>query len=282
MSSGDPPEIAPRAPLRAVFFDFDDTLADTATADAAAYSECAHRMGTAYGLSETRQDEIIAEYKRRLAEQPWNDDIEHVWAHRERLWAEAFGDDDKGIVMRHHVNALFRDQRLERLNLFKSVRRGIENLRMKNVHVLIITNGHHIVQREKLAVCGIYEAVKLENILVGGEEVLAGRAEKPDASIFHEACKRVGVAPHEVMHVGDSWTADMVGAQNAGLRWRVWVSRPTDDDDKQKPPTSNRAKTSDAVPRVENIDKFFELLDGWLDAHGTLPASNELLLDAPP
>ena len=153
-------------------------------------------------------------------------------------------------------------------------------MRAKNVHVVIITNGHHVVQREKLAACGIYEVVKLENILVGGEEVLAGRDEKPEASIFHEACKRVDVAPDEVMHVGDSWTADMVGAENAGLRWRVWVSQRPDDEkceSEQELSSSKRAKKVDAVPRVENIKEFFELLDEWLDEDGTLPASNNLL-----
>ena len=182
--------------------------------------------------------------------------------------------------MRHDVNSTFRDCRLEQLRLNSSVCGGIEKLRAKNVHVVIITNGHHVVQREKLAACGIYEVVKLENILVGGEEVLAGRDEKPEASIFHEACKRVDVVPDEVMHVGDSWTADMVGAENAGLRWRVWVSQRPDDEKcegEQELSSSKRAKKVDAVPRVENIKEFFELLDEWLDEDGTLPASNNLL-----
>ena len=285
MSREGDPNGASRAPLRAVFFDFDDTLAETTLADRVAYGECAIIMETVYGLSRKRRDEVIAAYKRRLAECPWNDEFAHVWTHRERLWAETF-DYDGGRAMFHDVNTAFRDYRLKHLHLNSSVRGGIEKLRAKNVHVVIITNGHHVVQREKLAACGIYEVVKLENILVGGEEVLAGRAEKPDASIFHEACKRVDVAPDEVMHVGDSWTADMVGAQNAGLRWRVWVSRRPDDEKcegEQELPSSQRAKKVDAVPRVANINEFFELLDKWLDEDGTLPASNdELLSDAEP
>jgi HAD superfamily hydrolase (TIGR01549 family) len=285
MSREGDPNGASRWPLRAVFFDFDDTLARTTLADRAAYRECAIRMETVYGLSKQRQDEVIAAYKRLLAERPWDDEIANVWMHRERLWAEAFGDDDKGLAMRHDVNNTFRDYRLDALNLDSSVSDGFEKLRAKNVHVVIITNGHHVVQREKLAACRIYKIVKLENILVGGEEVLAGRAEKPDASIFHEACKRVDVAPDEVMHVGDSWHADMVGAQNAGLRWRVWVSQRPDDEKcegEQEVPSSKRATNVDAVPRVENIKEFFELLDKWLDEDGTLPASNELLSDAEP
>ncbi|MCH7717022.1 MAG: HAD-IA family hydrolase [Gemmatimonadetes bacterium] len=41
--------------------------------------------------------------------------------------------------------------------------------------------------------------------------------EKPNAEIFAEACRRVGVPPHRVLHVGDSMTDDVEGARAAGL-----------------------------------------------------------------
>jgi HAD superfamily hydrolase (TIGR01509 family) len=41
---------------------------------------------------------------------------------------------------------------------------------------------------------------------------------KPDARIFHLAAARAGVAPAELVHVGDSERADVVGARAAGLR----------------------------------------------------------------
>lgn len=47
---------------------------------------------------------------------------------------------------------------------------------------------------------------------------------KPDARIFHEACRRLGVQPHEVLHVGDDWALDVAGAHGAGLR-SAWVRR---------------------------------------------------------
>jgi putative hydrolase of the HAD superfamily len=47
---------------------------------------------------------------------------------------------------------------------------------------------------------------------------------KPDARIFHEACRLVGAAPHEVLHIGDDWALDIVGAHGAGLR-SAWVRR---------------------------------------------------------
>ena len=47
---------------------------------------------------------------------------------------------------------------------------------------------------------------------------------KPDASIFHAACERLGMAPHEVLHVGDDSELDIVGAARAGLR-TCWINR---------------------------------------------------------
>ena len=50
-----------------------------------------------------------------------------------------------------------------------------------------------------------------------------GRA-KPDAGIFHAACERLGVAPCDVLHVGDDPEHDIVGAARAGLR-TCWINR---------------------------------------------------------
>jgi putative hydrolase of the HAD superfamily len=49
-------------------------------------------------------------------------------------------------------------------------------------------------------------------------------AAKPDASIFHAACERLGCAPGEVLHVGDDVEMDVVGAHRAGLR-TCWLNR---------------------------------------------------------
>ena len=47
---------------------------------------------------------------------------------------------------------------------------------------------------------------------------------KPDAAIFHAACRALGVAPHEAVYVGDDLLLDVAGAQGAGLR-AVWLRR---------------------------------------------------------
>jgi 2-haloalkanoic acid dehalogenase type II len=47
---------------------------------------------------------------------------------------------------------------------------------------------------------------------------------KPDPRIFHAAAQAVGVAPHEVLHVGDDALLDVVAAVDAGMQ-AVWLNR---------------------------------------------------------
>jgi putative hydrolase of the HAD superfamily len=47
---------------------------------------------------------------------------------------------------------------------------------------------------------------------------------KPDAAIFHAACRALGVAPQDAVYVGDDVLLDVQGAQRAGLR-AVWMNR---------------------------------------------------------
>ena len=63
------------------------------------------------------------------------------------------------------------------------------------------------------------------HIFVGGEEELAGRMQKPSCSIFERACMVLGVERGQVLHVGDSWDSDVLGATAACLGWSVWLTK---------------------------------------------------------
>jgi 2-haloalkanoic acid dehalogenase type II len=52
----------------------------------------------------------------------------------------------------------------------------------------------------------------------------AVRAYKPNRLMFQAALEGLGLAPHEVLHVGDSEVDDIQGAKAAGLR-AAWVNR---------------------------------------------------------
>ena len=46
--------------------------------------------------------------------------------------------------------------------------------------------------------------------------------EKPSPSIFEEAVKRLGLEPHEVVHIGDDKRNDILGASDAGITAWLW------------------------------------------------------------
>jgi len=52
----------------------------------------------------------------------------------------------------------------------------------------------------------------------------AVKAYKPHRLIFQAALERLGLQPHDVLHVGDSDVDDILGAKTAGLRV-AWVNR---------------------------------------------------------
>jgi FMN phosphatase YigB (HAD superfamily) len=47
---------------------------------------------------------------------------------------------------------------------------------------------------------------------------------KPDPLAFHTVAKHCNVVPARMLHVGDDWACDVVGAVGAGAR-AIWVSR---------------------------------------------------------
>jgi putative hydrolase of the HAD superfamily len=78
-------------------------------------------------------------------------------------------------------------------------------------------------------------------------------AMKPDRRIFEHAVGELGTAPGEVLHVGDSYERDVLGARAAGLQ-AVWLFDP-----------SKRARRG-AEPETElgvaSLDEFVALLRG--------------------
>ena len=77
---------------------------------------------------------------------------------------------------------------------------------------------------------------------------------KPDARIFLEACRQLGAAPHQVLHIGDDWALDVAGAHAAGLR-SAWVRR----DDT----AAHEAKDRGEV-RPDRVVRDLEELVAWL------------------
>ena len=64
---------------------------------------------------------------------------------------------------------------------------------------------------ERLGIADYFDAITASH----DERV---RSAKPDPHIFNYTLAKVGVSAEEVVHVGDTYAADIVGARNAGIR----------------------------------------------------------------
>ncbi len=85
---------------------------------------------------------------------------------------------------------------------------------------------------------------------------------KPDRAIFDFAARMLGVPGNEILHVGDDWAADVVGAKRAGWRAAYFHGRPDD----SPLPSSTRDATVEADLELHDLLELDSLLMDGLAA----------------
>jgi len=178
-------------PLRAVLFDWDGTLVDTAEAS----FRCYVRMFAEFGI------EFDRETYARTYSPNWYHTFECVglppahWAAADTLWLSYFAAEQTGLL----PSAL---PALDALAA-RGVRRGI-----------VTSGGRERVSRELVA-HGVQE--HFEHVVFGDET----ERRKPHPDPLHLCLTRLGVAPEHAVYVGDS-PEDVQMARAAGV-WAVAV-----------------------------------------------------------
>jgi HAD superfamily hydrolase (TIGR01549 family) len=100
----------------------------------------------------------------------------------------------------------------QRVKMFDDALPALQRL-SNRFPVMALTNGNADIER--IGIGRFFRGA------VSAHEVGFG---KPDARIFHEACRRLTLAPERVLHVGDDGLLDIVGALSAGLQ-AAWIDR---------------------------------------------------------
>jgi len=207
-------------PLRAVFFDLDDTLFD-------------HTHATSQSLRRLLDDEPILRGWTFADLQRKNDEIlndlhPHVLAGtlpldeaRESRFRQLIAAVSPADVAATNAMRLARRHRAEYERNWRAVPGAVEicmALRARGLHVGIVTNNLTEEQEMKLARVGLTPHV---DALITSADV---GATKPDVRIFQAALDRFSVTARETVMVGDSWSVDVLGAMAAGIR-AVWFNR---------------------------------------------------------
>jgi putative hydrolase of the HAD superfamily len=205
---------------RVVLFDIDDTLYDYSFSLQHAMSELrlrdGHLEGIPIGTLVSRDQELLHEVHADLVLTGKLPKEESRIIRMIRLY-ESFGltlDRSAAATLaafRHE--AILRHQRA-----VPGARELLEALRSMGVLLGIVSNNLVKDQIGKLKRLGMEEF--FDAITISEE----AEAKKPDSAIFLIACDRLKCRPADVVFVGDSWSDDVLGARNTGIR-AVWFNR---------------------------------------------------------
>uniref|UniRef100_A0A8D0HAW2 N-acetylneuraminic acid phosphatase n=1 Tax=Sphenodon punctatus TaxID=8508 RepID=A0A8D0HAW2_SPHPU len=207
--------------VKAVFFDLDNTLVDTAAAGRRAIEKVINVLQSKHQYDEEEACAICDKVQAKLLKECRDPAKICITDLRISHWEEAIQETMGGMANRNlaaECYFLWKTTRLQHLTLAEDTRGMLIELR-KVVHLLLLTNGDKQTQREKIEACACQPY--FDAIVVGGEQ----EEEKPAPSIFHHCCGLLGVQPGECVMVGDSLDTDIQGGLNAGLKATVWVHK---------------------------------------------------------
>ena len=194
-------------PIRAVFFDLDDTLWPIAPVIARAEQEM-HAWLTENAPALARDYSIECLRKRRMALLLAQPEYRiNLSALRHAVLCEACVAAGEDQALAAGALAAFLKAR-HAVELFDDVVPVLSQLGQR-VMLGTISNGV-----ADLPTIGLHHHFRVS---IAAHQI--GCA-KPEAAIFHAACENLGVAPEHCVYVGDDLQIDILGAQGAGMRAR--------------------------------------------------------------
>ena len=196
--------------IKCITFDLDDTLWPVAPVIERAEQKLYDWLGQHYPKITAKYSEEALTQHRSI----WNQTVPELahdvtrlrWQYLVEL-AEAFG---YAKALADDGLALFRDYR-NQVTPFQSVQPVLSELE-KSYTIGAITNGN--AQLEKMPI-GKHFKFSISAEKMG--------ANKPCSSLFHEAALKAGAEFEQLLHIGDSAEADVIGANKAGCR-SVWFN----------------------------------------------------------
>jgi len=205
---------------RAVFLDLDDTI--IAYSDGAA--ECWERLCTQYAerMSGVHRDALRAALW-DVQRWYWNDTERHrqgrldLQRARREIVGKAFC--NLGLAHQRLAEEMadsFTFMREETVELFPGVIDALQTIRSQIDFLALITNGHAVPQRRKIAKFGLEGF--FDCILVEGEFGVG----KPDERVYLHCLEQLKVEPEATWMVGDNLEWDVAAPQRLGMKG-IWL-----------------------------------------------------------
>lgn len=225
--------------IKAVLFDFTQTLVDSADGFRAAEKQAQDRIFR--DLSLTSREEFLSNYRKIRKEFHSRSNFSRKAMWQEVYWYYCHESDLQSLEKWEHD---YWQKVKSETNLFPETEQVLEKLASK-YRLALVTNiqapGQHLVSN-------FPELEKFfEVIVIAGESAVPA---KPDSTPFLSCLENLGVTAAEAVHVGDDWRIDICGARDAGIQ-PIWLQHHLV---RRKWPA---VQTS--VPVITSLDRLLEL-----------------------
>ena len=227
--------------IKAVIFDFGQTLVDSAKGFRTAEKEAQDKLFTNLGL--TVRKDFLAIYRRLRKE--FHDRSNFS---RNSLWQEVFYyycvAVDSDLLVRWETE--YWETVKNHTTLFPEAKAVLDSLRTR-YQIALITNtqGQKATGTHRISLYPELENF-FKTVIVAGE---GGTPPKPDPKPFQQCLDKLGILPAEAVYIGDDWRIDICGARDAGLH-AIWLKHHT--------VQRNWPQVEDPVPVITSLE---ELLD---------------------
>jgi HAD superfamily hydrolase (TIGR01549 family) len=229
--------------IRAIVFDFGQTLVDSSEGFRTAEKEAQAKAFAALGLSD--REEFLSVYRGiRTAFQA------RSRFSRKGILEEVFhryGKDPDPLVLKRWETEYW--QRVQAMTrVFPEAEEVLRKLLERAYRLALITNAQG-QQEEGQHRLGNYPGLEhlFEVIVVAGE---GGIPPKPDPAPFSLCLEMLGLAPKEVVYVGDDWRIDIRGAEAVGMQ-PLWL--------KHRLVRRNWPAVETAAPVIDSLEALLDI-----------------------
>jgi len=194
--------------VRVVSFDFGGTLAYETTDNSVVFQQILQTLGYKIEVDDIKEAmKIVREWwKREKGERVWNE--EAMKEFHERVMSKLGIPNPEKLAEK---TSKILPQKLD-FKAYDDAEQTLKNLRRMGYSLIIISNvsseKNLKTYLEKAKLNGYFDALFASGSM---------GVEKPNPRIFHQAAKEMNASYRAMIHVGDSYEIDYLGAENAGM-----------------------------------------------------------------
>ena len=228
--------------IKAIIFDFGQTLVNSADGFRAAEKEAQAKLFSNLGL--TLQEDFLANYRRLRKALHEQSNFSRKFLFHEIYYYYCLTPDEKMLE-------LWETEYWETVKAHSSLfPEALEVLKCLNnrYQVALITNtqGQKTAGTHRISLYPELEKY-FKVIIVAGE---GGIPPKPDPEPFRICLEKLKVTPEEAVYVGDDWRIDVCGSKDAGLR-PIWL--------KHHSVRRNWPEVQASMPVITSLDQLLDL-----------------------